>query len=92
MHEIDYTNKPSITTLRAAIRKAAKAGKTFIVLTWGENQITIERVDYAGGYRPQWVGRGWIGRNGGQDLAHELEISSRTGAPANRLIVKHIGA
>ena len=92
MIEIDYTNKPSITTLRAAIRKAAAAGKTFIVLTWGENRILIERVNYAGGYRPQWVGTGWIGRNGGHDLAQELEISSRTGAPAGRLIVKHIGA
>ena len=90
MHEIDYTNKPSITTLRAAIRKAAAAGKTFIVLNWGENRILIERVNYAGGYRPQWQGTGWIGRNGGQDLAQELEIQQRSGIPSNRLIVKHI--
>ena len=86
MTEIDYTNKPSITTLRAAIRKALTAGHDFIVLTWGENQITIERT--------QWgiVGRGWIGRNGGQDLAREIEISQRAGIPAARLIVKHVGA
>ena len=71
MHEIDYTNKPSVTTLRAAIRKAAAAGKTFIVLTWGENQITVERSPYG----PQWLGHGWIGRNGGQDLANELNRS-----------------
>ena len=92
MYEIDYTNKPSITTLRAAIRKAINLGMPYIVLTWGENQITLEHVGYAGGYRPQWVGRGWIGRNGGQDLAQELEIQQRSGIPAGRLIVKHIGA
>lgn len=67
MHEIEYTNKPSITTLRAALRKAIKAGKTFISLQWGENRILIERSQWG------WHGIGWIGRNGGQDLAHELQ-------------------
>jgi hypothetical protein len=62
----DYTNKPSIVTLRAALRKAAARGGDFIQLTWGENQITVERTPYG------WTGRGWIGRNGGQDLANEL--------------------
>ena len=90
MHEIDYTNKPSITTLRADIRKAAAAGMTCITLNWGENRILIERVEYSGGYRHQWHGSGWIGRNGGQDLAQELEIQQRSGIPSNRLIVKHI--
>lgn len=90
MIEIDYTKKPSIVTIRAAVRKAVAAGETFIVLTWGENQITLERVNYAGGYRPQWIGRGWIGRTGGQDIATEIEITQRTGAPAGRLIVTHI--
>jgi hypothetical protein len=66
MIEIEYTNKPSITTLKAAIKKAAAAGKTWIQLTWGENQITIERGAWG------WSGGGWIGRNGGQDLANEL--------------------
>lgn len=86
MKVIEYTNKPSITTLRAALRKAAAAKKNFIVLSWGENQIIVERSQWG------WIGRGWIGRNGGHDLAQELEISSRTGTPAGRLIVKHIGA
>ena len=67
MKQIDYTNKPSITTLRAAIKKAAQAGENVIELTWGENQITIEQTPYG------WTGYGWIGRNGGQDLAHELQ-------------------
>ena len=67
MHQIEYTNKPSITTLKAAIKKAAAKGETWIQLIWGENQITIERTPYG------WTGTGWIGRNGGHDLANELQ-------------------
>jgi hypothetical protein len=67
----DYTNKPSIVTLRAALRKAAARGGDFIQLTWGENQITVERTPYG------WIGHGWIGRNGGQGLAHELVLAER---------------
>ena len=70
MFEIEYTKKPSVTTLRAAIRKAVQAGNTFIQLTWGENQITIEW----NGSNTKWRGQGWIGRNGGFDLANELNI------------------
>jgi hypothetical protein len=86
MTQIEYTNKPSVTTLRAAIRKAVAKGETWLQLTWGENQITIEKSAYG------WTGQGWIGRNGGHDLATELAIIERTGTPAGRLIVKHIGA
>lgn len=67
----DYTNKPSIVTLRAALRKAAARGGDFIQLTWGENQITVERTPYG------WTGHGWIGRNGGHDLAYELALAER---------------
>lgn len=63
MVQIEYTKKPSGPTLRAAIRKALAAGETWLQLTWGENQITIERT--ARGL----TGQGWIGRHGGQDLA-----------------------
>ena len=67
----DYINKPSIVTLRAALRKAAARGGGFIQLTWGENQITVERTPYG------WTGHGWIGRNGGDDLARELALAER---------------
>lgn len=67
MHQIQYTNKPSITTLKAAIKKAAAKGETWMQFIWGENQITIERNPWG------WTGQGWIGRNGGQDLANELQ-------------------
>lgn len=86
MFQIEYTNKPSIVTLRAAIRKAAGKGETWVQLTWGENQITIEKGAQG------WYGHGWIGRNGGHDLAVELTITQRTGIPSNRLIVRHTGA
>lgn len=66
MFQIDYTKKPSVTTIKATVRKAVKAGETFIQLTWGENQITIEKTRFG------WFGGGWIGRNGGQDLANEI--------------------
>jgi hypothetical protein len=70
--EVDYIKKPSITTIRSVVRKAITSGETFILVNWGENRILIEKVGYSGGYRPQWVGSGWIGRNGGQDLANEF--------------------
>ena len=65
MIEINYTKKPSAPTLRAAIRKAIAGGKAWIQISWGENRIDIEQ---SAGH---WIGRGWIGRNGGQDLANE---------------------
>lgn len=69
MH-IEYTNKPSKPTLVAAIRKALNARETLITLQWGENQITIEK--------SQWglFGTGWIGKNGGQDLANAFRMTS----------------
>ncbi len=73
MRQIEYTRKPSITTIRAAAIKLINAGETWIQLIWGENQITIEKSPYGG-----WIGRGWIGKNGGQDLAQEITRIGRT--------------
>lgn len=95
MIEINYTKKPSITTLRAAIKKAVNQGGTFIQLTWGENQITLE----FNGSNTNWTGYGWIGRNGGHDLANELNVRAsfdqRMGDPVkflrDHLTVIHIG-
>lgn len=67
----EYTSKPSIVTLRAALRKAVAQGADFIQLSWGENQITVELTTYG------WIGHGCIGKNGGQNLAHELELARR---------------
>ena len=68
MFQLEYTKKPSKPTLVAAIRRALNAGETWVQLTWGENQITVERGPWG------LVGRGWIGRNGGQDLANEFKM------------------
>ena len=67
---IEYTNKPSKPTLLAAIRKALNAGETSIQLTWGENDITIEK--------GQWglFGTGWIGKNSGYDLAAAFRMTA----------------
>lgn len=67
MLQLEYTRKPSITTIRAAVVKAVNLGHCFIQLTWGENQITLEKTQWG------WTGQGWIGKHGGQDLAHEIE-------------------
>ena len=39
-----------------------------VQLTWGENEITVERTQYG------WIGYGWIGRSGGDDLARSLGL------------------
>lgn len=67
MHAIEYTKKPSIVTIRAAIKKAVAAGHDWIQLSWGENQITLERGAWG------WDGHGWIGKHGGMDLANEIQ-------------------
>jgi hypothetical protein len=69
MTQIEYDNKPSIVTLKTALKKAVAKGETFIQFFWGENQITIERTAFG------WTGNGWIGKNGGQDLANGLNRS-----------------
>lgn len=69
MRQIEYTKKPSGPTLRAAIRKALNDGENWVQLVWGENQITVERGPWG------LMGRGWIGRHGGQDLANEFRMS-----------------
>lgn len=69
MH-IDYTNKPSKPTLVAAIRKALNSGTRHVYLQWGENMIEIEKTPWG------LVGSGWIGKNGGQDLAQQFQLTN----------------
>lgn len=70
MTQIEYNRKPSAATLRAATVKAINAGETRIELIWGENQITIEKTPWG------WLGHGWIGRNGGDDLIKKIEVAA----------------
>jgi hypothetical protein len=67
MIDFEYTKKPSIVTIRAALKKGIAAGETFIQVIWGENQITIEKTQWG------WIGSGWIGKHGGHDIAKELK-------------------
>ena len=69
-YNVNYGKKPSITTLRAAIKKAVGRGADSVFLVWGENVIALEY--YAN--HDKWHGTGWIGRHGGADLANELNI------------------
>ena len=68
MVQIEYTKKPSKPMLLAAIRKALNTGANRVSLIWGENCIDVERTTWG------LIGRGWIGRNGGQDLADEFKM------------------
>jgi len=70
MLTINYVNKPSKPVLLAAIRKALAAGHESIELVWGENVITIDRGPLG------LDGRGWIGKNGGQDLIGAFKMST----------------
>lgn len=68
--EHEFTNnRPSLPQLKAAIRKALAKGADYIVLRWGENQINLERTQYT---RSGWTGHGWIGKNGGDDIARTM--------------------
>lgn len=69
MH-IDYANKPSKPTLMAAVRKALNSGASIVTLQWGENEIEIERGPWG------LTGSGWIGKNGGSDLAHAFKMTT----------------
>jgi hypothetical protein len=69
MFQIEYKNKPSISTINSAIKKAIANNQNWIQLIWGENQILIEKDRYG------WTGYGWIGKHGGHDIAHKLNHS-----------------
>lgn len=72
------SKKPSIVSLKKSIKEAVKAGSDYIQLTWGENQITLEKYKPAGMFNTLlWTGHGWIGRHGGADLADQLNKELR---------------
>lgn len=67
MLQITFDNKPSKPTLVKYIRRGLNNGNGYIQLTWGENQITVEKTIYG------LVGSGWIGKNSGYDLANSFK-------------------
>lgn len=66
MFQRDYLRKPSFVQINCAVRDARANGQNWIQLTWGENQITLEKTQWG------WIGQGWIGKTGGQDIANKL--------------------
>jgi hypothetical protein len=67
MYTHEFTGRcPSLAQIKAQVKKAMAAGHDWIQLSWGENQITLEK---AGG---PWFGHGWIRRVGGDDIARGL--------------------
>jgi hypothetical protein len=67
MQHIEFTGrKPSKVQIFAKLKPLLKTGETFILIQWGENQITLEHL--ASG----WLGYGWIKGLSGDDLAREL--------------------
>lgn len=66
MFQCEYPNKPSFVQINCAVRDARAKGETLIQLVWGENQITLDKGAYG------WIGQGWIGKTGGDDIAQKL--------------------
>ncbi len=67
MQHIEFTGrKPSKVQIFAKLKPLLKTGETFILIQWGENQITLENL--ASG----WLGYGWIKDISGDDIAREL--------------------
>lgn len=72
MFEREYSRKPSFVQLNCAFRDARAAGADFVQLTWGENQITLQRGPYG------WEGHGWVGKVGGHDMAEKINRGGAT--------------
>ncbi len=66
MYQFDFERKPSFVSINCKIRDAIKSGHSFIQISWGENQITIEKTKYG------WDGRGWINKSSGYDIAQKF--------------------
>lgn len=81
MYRHEFTGrKPSKASVLKAVNRAIKDKHNFIEIVWGENRIILEKDAYP--YeRPfsKWMGHGWIGRIGGDDLAQELNPKALRG-------------
>ena len=77
MYIHEFTGRaPSAPQIKAHVKKAIMAGHDWIQLSWGENQITLEKQKFNGFFGP-WYGQGWIRRIGGDDIAREISLAER---------------
>jgi len=71
MYEYNFEGrKPSNAQVLKQINKAINEGNDYIQISWGENQITIERMN-----NRLWYGSGWIRNISGADLAVKINAS-----------------
>lgn len=59
--------KPSNAQVLKQINKAINEGNDYIEISWGENMITIQRMN-----NKLWLGSGWIRNISGMDLATKI--------------------
>lgn len=59
--------KPSNAQVLKQINKAINEGHNYIEISWGENMITMERMQ-----SKAWHGSGWIRNISGSDLAVKI--------------------
>ena len=93
MIEIIFNGRrPSLAQCIKAAKLSATRGHASIRLLWGENWCEVTRQSNG-----RWCGYGWLRTIDADKIAAALNgtvaaaIVSRTGVPAGRLIVSHIG-
>lgn len=93
MDEINFTGRrPSLTQCIKVAKLSAARGHCAIRLLWGENWCEVHRQSNG-----RWCGYGWLKTIDADKIAAALNgtvaaaIVARTGVPADRLIVSHIG-
>jgi hypothetical protein len=94
MDEINFTGRrPSLAQCIKAAKLSAARGHSEIRLLWGENWCEVSRQSNG-----RWSGFGWLRTIDACKVAEGLNVDpvaaaivSRTGVPAGRLIVSHIG-
>jgi hypothetical protein len=71
MYQHEFTGRcPSKAQIKKHIAIGLKQGD-WAQVSWGENQITVERLFFTNG--PSYLdGHGWIRRHGGCDLVREI--------------------
>lgn len=74
MYQFEFTGRcPSKAQIIKQIKHGLATGN-WVQVTWGENQITVERFSISMYDKRTCIrGNGWIRRHGGDDLAREIE-------------------
>ena len=60
--------KPSIKQVLKQVSEGIRQNARIIQISWGENRVDLERLDY----NQNWHGSGWIKGISGYDIAQDL--------------------